>query len=71
MPDGNELTMQRHFPPIWADCFKPALGVYQAEINKHDVRLLFQTQGRPDYNKNGTIKKPGKMHEVWVKFSFV
>jgi hypothetical protein len=32
--------------------------------------VLFQTQGRPDYNKDGTIKKPGKVKEVRVKFSF-
>ena len=66
----NEVTMQCHFPPSWAFCFSQH-WVYEAEINKHDVRLLFETQERPDYNKNGTIKKPGKVHEVWVKFSFV
>jgi hypothetical protein len=44
--------------------------VYQAKIDKHDVRLFFQTQGRPEYNKDGTIKKPGKVKELWVKFSF-
>jgi len=70
MPDGNEVKMQCHFPPIWAVCFKPELGAYQAEINKHDVRFLFHTQGRPDYNRDGTIKKPGKVKEEWVKFSF-
>ncbi|MGD0955550.1 MAG: hypothetical protein ABR953_01805 [Candidatus Acidiferrales bacterium] len=64
------MKMQCHVPPIWAECFKPTPGVYQAKIDKHDVRLFFQTQGRPEYNKDGTIKKPGKVKELWVKFSF-
>jgi hypothetical protein len=70
MPDGNEVKMQCHVPPIWAECVKPSPGAYQARIDKHDVRLLFQTQGRPEYNKDGTIKKQGKVSEIWVKFSF-
>lgn len=70
IPDGNEVKMQCHVPPIWADCLKPAPGMYQAKIDKHDVHLLFQTQGRPEYSKDGTIKKSGKVKELWVKFSF-
>lgn len=64
MPDGNVIKAQ------CVDCVKPEPGTYQAEIDKHDIRLLFQTRGRPDYNKDGTIKKPGKIKESWVKFSF-
>ena len=70
MPDGNEVKAQCHYPPIWADCVKPEPGTFQAEIDKHNIRLLFQSRGRPDYNKDGTIKKPGKIKESWVKFSF-
>jgi hypothetical protein len=65
MPDGNEVKAQ-----CPDDCVKPEPGTYQAEIDKHDIRLLFQTRGRPDYNKDGTIIKPGKIKESWVKFSF-
>jgi hypothetical protein len=70
MPDGNEVKMQCHFPPPWAACSKPPLGPYQAKIEKHSISIPFQIQGRPDYNKDGTIKKPGKVQVVWVKFSF-
>jgi len=75
MPDGNEVKMQCHFPATafivyrYA-CFKPELGSYPAQINKHDVLILFHTHGRPAYNKDGSIKKPGKEHEEWIKFSF-
>jgi hypothetical protein len=70
MPDGNEVVMQCHFPPIWASCVEPQLGVYQAKIDKHHIQIRFQTQGRPDYNKDGTIKKQGKVKDEWVKYSF-
>jgi hypothetical protein len=70
MPDGNEVVMQCHFPPIWASCVEPTLGVYQAKIDKHHIEILFQIQGRPDYNKDGTAKKPGKVTDRWVKYSF-
>jgi hypothetical protein len=46
------------------------LGVHEAKIEKHGIRIPFQIQGRPEYNKDGTIKKPGKVEVVWVKFSF-
>jgi hypothetical protein len=70
MPDGNQVTMQCHSPPIWAICVEPQPGVYQAKIDKHHIEILFQTQGRPDYNKDGTIKKQGKIKDEWVKYSF-
>jgi hypothetical protein len=47
MPDGNEVRMQCHVPPIWATCFKPALGMYEAKIAKHEVRLRYETGGKP------------------------
>jgi hypothetical protein len=70
MPDGNEVKMQCHHPPMSAICFKPQLGPQQAKIEKHGIRLPLQSQGKPDYNKDGTIKKPGKVEVLWVKFSF-
>jgi hypothetical protein len=70
MPDGNEVVMQCHFPPIWASCVEPMLGVYQAKIDKHHIEILFQVHGRPDYNKDGTTKKLGKVKDEWVKYSF-
>jgi len=70
MPDGNQVTMQCHFPPIWASCVEPKLGVYPAKIDKHHIEIRFQAQGRPDYNKDGTIKKEGKIKDEWVKYSF-
>jgi|SRR6185437_714914 len=71
MPDGNTLSMQCHTPPIWATCFQPNLGNYSAKINGHNVHLLIEvTDGRPKYNKDGTIKKPAKTKIEEVKFSF-
>ncbi|MGB7437165.1 MAG: hypothetical protein WBR26_11135 [Candidatus Acidiferrum sp.] len=70
MPDGNEVKMQCHIPPRWALCSKPPIGPYQAKIDTHSIRIPFEIKGRPDYNKDGTIKKPGKVEVVWVKFSF-
>jgi hypothetical protein len=70
MPDGNEVVMQCHFPPIWASCVEPKLGVYQAKIDKHHIEIRFEVQGRPDYNKDGTIKKQGNVKYEWVKYSF-
>jgi hypothetical protein len=77
MPDGNEVKMQCHSPvdlvflhPIYVGCFKPEVGSYQAKIDKHEVHLLYHVQGRPEYNKDGTIKKAGTVKEEWIKFSF-
>jgi hypothetical protein len=56
--------------PIWASCVEPKLGLYQAKIDKHHIQIRFQAQGRPDYNKDGTIKKEGKVIDEWVKYSF-
>jgi hypothetical protein len=70
MPDGNTVKMQCHYPPVWASCFKPDLGAYPAKIDGRAIHLLYRTQGKPEYNKDGTIKKPGKIREDWIKFSF-
>ena len=70
MPDGNQVKAQCHYPPIRADCVKPEPGIYRAQIDKHNLKLLFETEGRPDYNKDGTLKKAGKLKQSWVKFSF-
>lgn len=74
MPDGSEVKMECHHPgpTIWnsALCFKPPVGPSQAKIDKHGIRLPSTWQGKPEYNKDGTLKKPGKVEVVWVKFSF-
>src|ERR1035437_5002905 len=36
MPDGNNVEVQCHYPPIWATCFQPELGSYPAKINGHN-----------------------------------
>jgi hypothetical protein len=66
MPDGNEVKAECHSAP----CSKPSLGPHQAKIDKHCVYLPSTAQGKPEYNKDGTIKKPGKVQVFWVKFSF-
>lgn len=70
VPDGNEVVMQCHFPPIWATCVEPQVRIYQAKIDKHHIQIWFQTQDRPDYTKDGTLKKQGQIKEEWVKYSF-
>jgi hypothetical protein len=71
MPDGNNVEMQCHFPPIWATCFQPELGSYKAKINEGNIRLLIPvTKGKPKYNKDGTLKEPARVENEEVKFSF-
>lgn len=71
MPDGNNVEMQCHYPPIWATCFQPELGRYPAKINGHNIHLLIPVpKGKPKYNKDGTIKEPATVGTEEVKFSF-
>jgi hypothetical protein len=71
MPDGNTVSMQCHYPPIWATCTQPELGTYAAKINGHNIHLLIPVIiGKPTYNKDGTVKKPAKEGYEEVKFSF-
>jgi hypothetical protein len=71
MPDGNNVAMQCHTPPVWATCFQPQLGTYAAKINGHNLHLLISVvTGKPKYNKDGTIKKPAKEGTEEVKFSW-
>jgi len=71
MPDGTTVPVQCHYPPVWATCFEPKLTTYAAKINGHNIHLLIPvTTGKPKYNKDGTLKKPGKTGIEEVKFSF-
>lgn len=77
MPDGNEVKMQCHSPvdlvflhPIYVGCFKLEPGAYRAKIEKHEIHVLYHTQGKPEYNQDGTTKKTGAVKEGWIKFSF-
>jgi hypothetical protein len=71
MPDGNTVPMQCHYPPVWATCFEPQLTTYTAKINGHNIHLLIPVvTGKPKYNKDGSVKKPGKNGTQEVKFSF-
>lgn len=71
MPDGNNIEVQCHVPPLWAVCFQPELGSYPAKINGHNVHLLLPViTGKPKYNKDGTIKDRAKVETEEVKFSF-
>jgi len=71
MPDGNNVEVQCHFPPLWATCLQPDLGSYSAKINGHNVHLFIPVvKGRPKYNKDGTIKEHAKVDTEEVKFSF-
>ena len=70
MPDGNNVEMQCHYPPIWATCFQPELGSYSAKINGHNIHILIPvTKDKPNYNKDGAIKQPAKVETEEVKFS--
>jgi hypothetical protein len=71
MPDGNTVAMQCHYPPVWATCIEPQLTTYPAKINGHNIHLLIPVvTGKPKYNKDGTLKQPGKTGTEEVKFSF-
>jgi hypothetical protein len=71
MPDGNSVSMQCHYPPIWATCLQPEPGPYSAKINGHNIHLMIPVvKGKPKYNKDGTLKQPAKSETEEVKFSF-
>jgi hypothetical protein len=71
MPDGNNVGMQCHNPPIEATCFQPSLGTYSAKINSHNIHLIIPvTKGKPKYNEDGTLKEPAKVENEEVEFSF-
>jgi hypothetical protein len=43
--------------------------MYWATIDKHNIHVIMQSQGRPEYNKDGS-KKAGKISLDLMKFSF-
>lgn len=71
MPDGSTVTTQCHYPPVWATCFEPQSGTYDARIDKHSIHLLIPMQGRPEYNSDGTLKKAGKISETEIKLAII
>jgi hypothetical protein len=53
----------------WDFCPEPSAGQYQAKIGKHDVRLFISVQKkRPEYNAEGTMKKPAEYVTREAKF---
>jgi hypothetical protein len=59
-----------HYPPVWATCFEPKVAAYSATIDKHNIHLLIPSQGRPECNKDGTIKNQGKLSTTEMKIQF-
>ncbi|MGO9272966.1 MAG: tetratricopeptide repeat protein [Terriglobia bacterium] len=58
---------------VKAGCYNCAFlepGPYQAKIDKHGIKLEYKTVGNPEYNKDGTLKKPGKVTTGWATFRF-
>lgn len=75
MPDGSTAGAQCQLGTwIWSSetsCVQPQLGPYAAKIDKHGLRLLIPiVTGKPEYNKDGTLKKTAKTGTQEVKFSF-
>jgi hypothetical protein len=65
MPDGSIVK---------AGCYNCVFlrpGTYQAKIDKHGMKLEYKTVGNPEYNKDGTLKNPGKVTMHWASFRFV
>jgi len=74
MPDGSTIqgqcTTGVGLLGMMANCLEPPVGPYQAYVHGHDVHLLVPSTGSPRYNKDGTIKKPGKTSWTEVRFSW-
>jgi hypothetical protein len=69
MPDGTIVKAQCS---SWSSnhCINPNPGQWPAQIGKHDIRLRYVKEGKPEYNSDGTVKKATKLKEEWAKFSF-
>jgi hypothetical protein len=46
------------------------VAAYSATIDKHNIHLLIPSQGRPECNKDGTIKNQGKLSTTEMKIQF-
>ena len=69
MPDGGIVKAQCS---SWSSnhCINPNPGQWPAQIGKHDIKLRYVIEGKPEYNSDGTVKNPGKSKEHWAKFRF-
>ena len=69
MPDG---TVVEAMCSTWSsrNCINPQPGQWPARIGKHDIMLKYKTEGQPEYNSDGTLKKARKLKENWAKFNF-
>jgi hypothetical protein len=74
MPDGTSVKAQCRLGTwIWSSttsCVEPPTGKYDAQVEKHGIRLLIPVQGRPEYNIDGTLKGAGKVSQTEIKFGF-
>ena len=71
MPDRSTVraTCNDRLPGS-SNCTAPTLGTYRAKVGKHTIMLRYETQGKPEYNSDGTLKKATKLKEKWAKFRF-
>jgi len=70
MPDGSIVLASCYLNFRWNFCAEPSAGQYQAKVGKHDIRLLIPVQKkRPEYNRDGTLKKPAEYTTREVKFN--
>jgi hypothetical protein len=70
MPDGSTVQATCNDLSAWSNCITPKLGHCPAQIGKHDIRLRYVIEEKPEYNSDGTVKNPGKSKEHWAKFRF-
>ena len=71
MPDGSTVKATcNDLLPGSSNCTAPTLGTHQAIVSKHTMMLRYETQGSPEYNSDGTLKKAKKLKEKWAKFRF-
>jgi hypothetical protein len=71
MPDGSTVQAScNDFFLVSGPCTAPTLGTHRAKVGKHTIMLGYETQGKPEYNSDGTVKSPRKSKQHWVKFRF-
>jgi hypothetical protein len=69
MPDGRIAKASCFTYYVWNSCAEPSVGQYRARIRKHDIRLFISFMDKPpEYNADGTLKKPAKYSTREVRF---
>lgn len=74
MPDGStveaECRRTTSLISMMTPCEQPKPGTYPAKINAHAIRLQIPVQVKPEYKRDGTLKKAPESKTQEVTFSF-